>query len=128
MSGASADAAESVTTVLRITAARRVMGSGRILALAAAAGVSNSRYTHHFLEAGHPLGQLAERALTQRAHPPLHGHVLDLQEVFAVLDEIANGVVHRKDLEDSRTAEVAGVAAAHAAGTFLDDDSLARRR
>ena len=85
------------------------------------------RYPHHLFETRHTLGQLAQRGLTQRAHAAFDGHVFDLEEVFGAVDEVADGVVDGKDLEDAGAAEVAGVAAADAAGAFFDDDPFAGR-
>src|ERR1051325_10968637 len=88
---------------------------------------SDPRHPDHFLERGHPLGQLAQRGLPQRAHAALDGRLLDLEEVLAAVDEVADRGVNRQHLEDAGAAEVAGVAAADAAGPFLHDDPLPRR-
>src|SRR5689334_22396553 len=96
IAGASSATTSGVTNSTARSAAARiawVMGSG-----------SDAGHAHDFFEARNPLGQLAQCALPQRAHAALDGYVLDLQKVFAPLDQIADGVVDRQDLEDARAA------------------------
>src|SRR5262245_41742012 len=63
--------------------------------------------------------------VAQRPHAELHGGILDDVGGGALEDQLADGLVHRQELEDARAAAVAGVGAVLAAATLKHLDGAA---